>query len=606
MARTQTPPLNLDPDPGLNATTELFYRGNYADLVASTVDAHPSVIPRGAAALIIGSLGYLGRVSEAKHLFEKSRSHLSQSDKVAAGYHLGVAYTRHSQYTEAVACFTRNLLLARKSNDPMIRFYGFMGVGFYRFFCARFALCIRAAEMAMLSSLDAEFTYGKYLTFELLGHAKVNVGLISEGIADIRQAERLASLFGNGSMVEAFCIARTCYEAQFGIEGSSVVGRLTRLYEETSPQNTHSRATLLLELSRYTALQGSLTIAQNYLNQASRIIYETRHRRYGAYLNFRYAYHAYLNGRFEESLNMLRAAEGSIHKGVDRFLLLKILDLEQRLRKQIGLTGVQDSVIDRTIVDLTLRIGNSVATRVLDRRSVQGFQRTSPGEDVIGDLLDSRDHESSVPSLLAQGYLTPLRELLKIPLGKRLIILNVGNDCSLIVDRGDIRAMSGLSKQLQRLLVVLSAGEISKEKLVASVWGYHKYDQLRHDGNLFQAMARLRHLLGDQKDWVRNTERGYLLQEGVTVKDQSLTAPRRAASDEPQTSEKDNPVTSSVGHPRLEQAKLRLKKQGFTTKDYMEAVNVSKATACRDLSEFTMSNTLKKLGKGRVIKYIFV
>jgi tetratricopeptide (TPR) repeat protein/DNA-binding winged helix-turn-helix (wHTH) protein len=590
----------------LQQSLELFYRGNHADLVSSTIDAYPSCVPAGTEAVLIGSLGNLGRLNEAKHLFERRKADLSLPDRVAARYHLGVAYTRHSLYAEGVACFTENLRLARQSKDPILKFYAFMGLGFYRFFCAKFVRCIRAAEIANLNALDAEFTYGKYITFELLGHAKVNVGLVSEGIADIRQAERLASSLGNGSMVESFRIARACYEAQFGIGGSEAFAKLTELYKATPPQNAYSSATLLLEMSRVAALRGTVSVAQTYLNQASRIIYETRHRRYGAHLNFRYAYHAYLGGKFEESLNFLRASENSVHKGIDRFMTLKILDLEQRVRKQMGLRGEKDQTISKSINELMRGIGSSVAERILDRQAVRRNQRTRPGEDPIGDLLDNRDEEKSVPSLLAEGYLTPLRDRLEIPFGKRLILLNVSKDCSLIVDLADIRAISGLSKQLQKLLVVVSFGETSKEKLISDVWGYRHYDQLRHDGVLFQAITRLRHLFGAQREWILNTEHGYKLREGVAVKNHAPTWTFDAIADEARIQESDTPVRVSETHPRLEVAKLRFKNREFTTKDYIDAVNVSKATACRDLNDFVLSNSIKKLVNGKKIKYIIL
>lgn len=159
-----------------------FYRGNYADLVAQTIDAHPSQIPKGSEVFIIGSLGNLGRLEEATHLFYKLKVTLSLEDRVAAKYHLGVSNTRHSQYDKAVRLFAENLQEARNSDNPVVVFYGFMGLGFYRFFCARFVRCVCAAKKALLASLDAGFTFGKYQAYELLGHAKVNIGKVAEGL----------------------------------------------------------------------------------------------------------------------------------------------------------------------------------------------------------------------------------------------------------------------------------------------------------------------------------------------------------------------------------------------------------------------------------------
>jgi hypothetical protein len=474
----------------------LFYRGNYADVVALTIDAHPSKVPGGIEAIVIGSLGNVGRVNEARHLFDRLNASLSLQEQVAARYHLGVTFTRHSLYMEAVKSFTANLLQARKSKDPTIQFYAFMGLGFYRFFCAHFNRCILAAEKSLLGALDAGFTYGKYQAYELLGHAKVNAGLVSEGIADIRKAEHLASAFGNGSIQEAFRIARACYEVQFGLQTQEELGRLL---DATPPQNTYSRATLLLELSRISTLRGKVSEAQNYLNQASRIIYENRHRRYGSYLNFRYAYHAYLSGKFEEALNLLRAAQSSVHEGIDLLLAVKIFDLELKVRKQIDLDSEQNKAIEAKVATLSRKAGHSVANRILARRHSPACPlKMGPGEDRIGDILDKQE----IDSLFGSGYLTPLRERLNIPFGKRFVVLDATGDLSLLVDYADMRTLSGLTKQLQTLLLALSLGTQSKESLIAKIWGYKKYDPLRHDPILFQSIARLRHLLGPQREWV--------------------------------------------------------------------------------------------------------
>ncbi len=575
--------------------SDLFHRGNYADLVGRTVDAHPSNIPSGSEALVIGSLGNLGRVTEASHLFERLKGSLALNDLVAARFHLGVSYTRHSQYAEATQFFKSNLLDSRQSKDAIVQFYALMGLGFYRFFRSRFRRCIFEAEKALLSAMDAEFTYGKYLAFELLGHAKINIGLISEGFADIRKAEQFAASFGNGSMLEAFKIARCCYEAQFGLRTPD---DLEQMIKDTPTQNTYSRATLFLELSRVLALAGRVSEAQQHLNQASRIIYENRHKRYTSTLSFRYAYHAYLSGRFEESLNLLRAAQSTLHGGIDQLLAVKILDLELKVRKQAGLSSGDDQAIEDRIVHLTWQAGSHIANRILSRRggttkSVPLF----PGEDPTGDTLD----DSNLGTLIDRSYFTAIRERLNLPFGKRLIALNAAADLSLLIDFADIRALFGLTKQLQSLLIAIGAGVQTKESLVAKVWGYKKYNPLRHDSILFQSVARLRQLLGPQREWVLNTDEGYCLKQDVGVFCLGALTEAEASRRQPADANEDKPLEDL----RLETAKLRIGNNPFTARDYMSAMKVSKATACRDLGELVARRSLKKLGNAKLTRYRF-
>jgi Fic family protein len=77
----------------------------------------------------------------------------------------------------------------------------------------------------------------------------------------------------------------------------------------------------------------------------------------------------------------------------------------------------------------------------------------------------------------------------------------------------------------------------------------------------------------------------------------------RAISEE-SVSESNQP--SFLEDSRLESAKRKLGTQQFTTKQYMEVLKISKATACRNLSELVAAKALKKIGNGKLITYTFL
>lgn len=363
----------------------------------------------------------------------------------------------------------------------------------------------------------------------------------------------------------------------------------------------YSRSTLLLELSRVTALQGRVSKAHEYLNQASRIIYENRHKRYSSYLNFRYAYHAYLSGKFEEALNLLSAAQTNLDERVDRLLQIKILDLEQKVRLHAGVELEDCHLIESAKIKLSKESGNFIATRILARKFPH-LQSTAVGrgEDPIGDLIDRGD----MVSLINAGILTPIRETLGIPSGEKLIVLNVLRDTSLIVDKADIRVMNGMTKQLQAILLALSSGAHSKEQLIWKVWGYMRYDPLRHDPPLFQAIARLRNLMNPQKDWVLNTDEGYALSEGVGIlmSEDFRQRVKPLTEKEPENDD----VSLMVGMSRLQLARRAFGTKVFTTQQYKDVLGVSKATACRDIKDYIDARMVDKIGNGKQSVYLFI
>ena len=117
----------------------LFYQGKYQEVVSRTLDCQTNTITPHEVPPIVASLTFLGRIDEAKMVFERFQQRLSMLEATMSRFFLGVVNCRHFKFKEARRYFGQNILEARKNKFPenfqqqeRIRFYLFQGVGFYR------------------------------------------------------------------------------------------------------------------------------------------------------------------------------------------------------------------------------------------------------------------------------------------------------------------------------------------------------------------------------------------------------------------------------------------------------------------------------------------
>jgi len=118
----------------------LFYQGKYQDVVSLTLDVPKKSIQPAQVPPVVASLTFLGRIDEAKMVYERFQDNLSLLEATMSRFFLGVVSCRHFKFKEARRYFGENILQARDRGFPedapqreKIKFYLFQGVGFYRY-----------------------------------------------------------------------------------------------------------------------------------------------------------------------------------------------------------------------------------------------------------------------------------------------------------------------------------------------------------------------------------------------------------------------------------------------------------------------------------------
>lgn len=586
----------------------LFYRGEHQELLAETLDRVPPIAVSPAdAPYLIGALTFLGRQEEADVLFERYEARFSREGECMARFFLGISLCRHSHYDRAQAHLARNLRLARGQKSGSLSFYAFQGVAFYRYFGGRYANALKAGRRAFQAAVTVDYLYGKFLAVDLMGHALLQTGEVSSGLQRLRESIRYSKLLGEGQVDHGVRISLACYQAAFGISPKTDIETLQNLSRKLSPQDTYSQASLLLEIGRQLALRGQHRASQETLNQACRLIYSSGNRRQGVLLNLRYAENLYRVGEYHQALSLIRSTTRELDPRVDKALQLQISGMELKLKRALGLSPQNDPLED-AVKRLTQYTGMGIAQRM--SRRVQGGTTylRALGEDPLGDLLDVSQSETSgnLSDILASGYLSLLNLRLPIEPGESSLYFDIEPDGLLIVDRGDLEYVPrGVSQVLKGIAHALERGECSKERLIETVWGY-KYDRLRHDPLIYQAVSRLRQLLGDRGRWLEATEQGYRLARGVRVRFYRPLSAERPEFTPAEATLPEDELIAQLNHRQLTILRKFRNKEFFDVQTCKVLFKVSQITATRDLSGLHKLALIKRVGKGRATRYVSI
>lgn len=591
---------------------ETFYRGDHTEILARTVDSPEGKFAVADSPYVIGALAFLGRLEEAELQYARVKGKLSGEAAVAARYALGMGNCRHSRYDVARRYFGENLRACRRLRSDKARFFACQGVAFNRYISCRYPGAVVAARKAMAAAVEGNFLFGKFLASDLIGHLMVLVGQISLGMKTLRDAARYARMLGDGGMHHAVTVTLAVYGAQFGLSPAEDLATLRALSKKIAAEDVYSQSTLLLEIGRQLALRGKLDESKEVLNEACRLIYGLRHRRYGVVLNLFYAYNQFLAGEPYHALNLVRGAAREFDPKVDRALELEVVGMELKLVEALGIEESRARLRDR-VAALTQHTGKGVSLRML--RRAQGVSRTTvvaPGEDPLGDLMDlaREGGEAAVTAILKSGYLGLLAEALPLAPGEMSLFFDLAPGSLLVADRGNLEFRSqGVSPTIKALARALGeADERSKEWLIETVWGY-KYHPARHDSLIYATVSRFRQLLGSRAHWIEATDKGYRLASRVRVRFAEVPARHAlAVAAHPPIAEAERPSASGEKGPELNHRQLGIlraldEREFIDAKACQELFQVSAITATRDLSQLAKLALVRRLGKGRATRY---
>jgi hypothetical protein len=412
-----------------------FYQGNYLDVLRRSIDSVEGNVPSGEESLVIGALCFQSRVEEAQRIFRKAS--LDGDRLIEARFFLGVGSCRRARYDEARRYFGENLAVRRRASDRG-RFFAFQGLAFLRFFQGRYRRGVPAAKSAYFSALDARFLYGKALAADMLGHALVQTGAIAEGLARLEDAAQFANQLGNGGLAREIRMSRAIYSAQFGLDPANDADRLRLWLDADQPQNSYSRSSLLLALSRQHVLRGDLAAARRVLDEACTQIYAAQNTRQGILLSLRYAHIAFLSGDSHQALNLTRMASSELRNVVDLGLAVQVEGLRRSLLETLGVGCIASAEAElQRLIRLT---GIGINGRMQARAAGKPLSAERPSDDRLGNLMDALalGRSDSIAKTLEVGMLGLLHRSFKIAPGARVIVLDPLPGTLLLFDAGNV------------------------------------------------------------------------------------------------------------------------------------------------------------------------
>jgi hypothetical protein len=566
---------------------ELLYKGHYKNIL----DLNQSTPSTESLLSKIGALCFMGRVEEAESLYLTQKINLL-SDRIEARFFLAMGLIRTSEYPRARKYLGENLRYIKgvKKNHTAL-FYIYQGLAFYRYFCGKWELALLTAQKAYREALIADFAYGKILSSDLRGHLLVQVANVDEGIKELVITSKLCRDFGNTSIAEACDISILSYQAQYGLKPEKIIHEIKQKLKSLKANDTYSKSSLLLELTRQLIIRGQILEVQPLLDEASRIIYMFRNRRQEAVLNLRWAYLSLLANDLYRALSFTQSSLRDLDLEVDRVIELSALGLQLRILENLPLTKEKVALIKELKLK-SISYGGCVHKQILQRYSKKHFPNTS---NYTGDRINQIINENEPSKIISSGYFLFLYQALKIPLGEKVIHFNIASSEIILLSSGQIHILSNLTATLKKFLENIVNGINLKEEIIRNVWGY-QYHPLRHDPLIYNTVLNLRKRLGSFASWLETTETGYRLLPGIQVKVLNTI-------DKPAIIQSVN-LSAHLNHRQLNFLK-KLKADVFIhVKKYQEQYGISEITACRDLAMLQREGYVVRVGRARATRYV--
>lgn len=558
---------------------------------------------------LIGSYSFLGRLEEAKQLWNSKQSTLSPEERSRARFAMAVAHTRISKFKFARTLLKESLDCETASKLPDV----YQGIAVYHFYLGKFDKAALQAKKALRLALETGDNYMHAFSIDLYGHSLVQIGKRSAGLRKLAEAKALSN---RKTTPDIFTTAKLLYEAESGHRPSTIVSELESAIAIAASDDSYTRANLTLELARQLTLRGDWLKARLVLDGISNVIYGFENRRQESILQLRLAELAYRQGDFSGAQHFTQAARRWLNKISDRAYEVRVLGLEIKIdRKLSGRLPAVDAL--QRLQELANESPYSINARIFARATNERFTSVSPGEDPLGDLLDhanqlsKTDTTQAAQHLLNEGYLGLWPEAMNLtPGASSLVVMENG---SWVASRKDgvFYSKPPLSKQNFSLLKCLSNGLADKEQLTKIVWGYD-YDPLRHDSMIYTALAALRKALGPIGHWVETRDDGWTLHDrGFAVSFVNKSGENVAAKNV--TNDMRDAASDEFDEAQLNWRQIKALNAGLSKKrtnepwtvpDYKDVFHVSTMTAWRDLDGLAKTGYLKRIGKGRATVYL--
>jgi Tfp pilus assembly protein PilF len=559
-----------------------FEQGHHRDVVDQI--AAPGRTREESTALI-GSLAFLGRLEEAVGIFKLRSAQLTSTERSRARFALALAYTRISKFKSARRWLRESLSESRTQADT------FQGLAVYHYYLGNFEKAASNARQALNLAIAQKDSYVHAFAIDLYGHALVQTGQRSAGLAKLTQARELSR-----GKADPYTPAILIYEAEAGLRAKTIVREIEEQIGNLLTEDTYTKANLILELARQLTLRGQWSRARAELDGVSPLIYGFQNRRQEVVLQLRLAELSYRQGDIANATHFVQSAR----RIADLVYADRVSGLEAKLAKAAGTATTHASAVVTAQPSSTLNTsGASISARI--RARADGYRIVSAGDDPLGDLLDrvSQDPRENADELLNAGYLGLWPEAYSLKAGASTLVI-LDDLRWVAVSRDGVRASAdSLSPISYKILKLLAQRTATKEQLVRSVWNY-EYDPSRHDSMIYAALAALRKSLVDVGFWIETQDEGWALRNrgaSVSFVDRETTVLEKPA-------QQVESVTSDLNWRQLK-AMTRIKaNEPWTVPRYKENFDVSTMTAWRDLDLLAKAGYLTRIGRGRATVYL--
>ena len=132
---------------------------------------------------------------------------------------------------------------------------------------------------------------------------------------------------------------------------------------------------------------------------------------------------------------------------------------------------------------------------------------------VVATARLGAESREATQAILRSGLWGLVAEASGLPPSRRIHLFE---DAEVLEAEGDVRRLSGLPPRGRSVLTALARRPLSKEALLAAVWGVPSYRPERHDSVVKTTISRLRAALGRGHMWIETVEGGYGLAEGIS------------------------------------------------------------------------------------------
>lgn len=546
----------------------------------------------------IAQLTFKGEHMEARQVFKKWESELKGLALFRSRFHIGLSYTRTSEYEKAKEIFLqsyREWLRARPTGAE--GFYVFQGLSFFRFFFSRHqsSLTLAKKALALLQMGDSKDALPFALVYDLLSHNFFQLGEASKGEENLLKAIEAAKKGGLHSLEGEFRASLVIYKSNYSTEIETSLRSLKKLLKNTPETNDYTLSEIVLQITKLLLLKGQYKKANEFLISHFKVIYKNENKRKVAKLNTLLAILMREKGQYIEALSLLKVAKKNLVREVDMNLLIPCLGLEVELLGELK----QDSEEEKEELLKALRRTDKSIPHRIELRISKG-QNESFAEDPLGNLFDQL--RSKNQKALDEALNSNLYHLAKTYFPKtkspRAIFIHPLNSGFLISSEDESFFIeSKLSKNQLSLIRELGNGPQTKEELVTKVWGYD-YDPLRHDHLVYSAIRRMRVALGKFSFWITSDENHYSWEGSVEI-----IFPQSEKAKKP----KPSPSFSDSEWEELNFRQVQILEgafdKPFSAGEHAEFFGINRMTSFRDLRELVEANLLVKRGRGKGTQY---